>query len=272
MTGPRRGLVVAAPQSGSGKTVFTLGLLRALRRSGISVASAKSGPDYIDPGFHTAASGAPCVNLDAWAMDGPSLRSRAYRHTPPGGLLVVEGAMGLFDGAADGTGSTADLAATLDLPVLLVVDASRQAQSIGALVRGFAAHRPDVPVAGLILNRVGSPRHEGLLRQGLGAAGLPVAGVLSNQTSLSLPSRHLGLVQASENRGLEAFLDAAGQKVAAETDLGRDRQNVNAACRHRALCRSASDRQARPSRLHGIRRFPSPIHTCCRTGGTRAAA
>jgi len=219
MPGPRSGLVIAAPQSGSGKTVFTLGLLRALRDAGHPIASAKSGPDYIDPKFHEAATGTPCLNLDAWAMSAGAIKARAQNHTPPGAMLVVEGAMGLFDGSAAGKGSTADLAAILGLPVVLVVDASKQAQSIAALAHGFASLRDDTALAAIILNRVGSPRHERILRQALEPIGIPVLGALSNDKTLALPSRHLGLVQAGEIGDLEDFIQAAAAKIETETDI-----------------------------------------------------
>lgn len=215
----RRGVVIAAPQSGSGKTIVTLGLLRALKRKGVNIASAKSGPDYIDPKFHEAATNAPCINLDAWAMAPGAITSRALEQTPTGALLVIEGAMGLFDGSAAGQGSTADLAAQLELPVILVIDASRQAQSIAALVHGFDTLRSDIRLGGIILNKVGSARHERILRQSLQPSGVPVLGSLSNDNSLSLPSRHLGLVQAGENADLQHFIDAAANKIDRELDV-----------------------------------------------------
>ncbi|QDL90444.1 cobyrinate a,c-diamide synthase [Paroceanicella profunda] len=215
---PARGLVIAAPASGSGKTTLTLGLLRALARAGRAVRSAKSGPDYIDPAFHAAATGAACVSLDAWAMRPARLRALAARQG--GEILVVEGAMGLFDGAPpEGRGSTADLAQALGLPVLLVVDAARQGQSVAALVEGFARHRPGLALAGVVLNRVGSARHERLLRGALGQTGVPVLGAVPRLTELDLPSRHLGLVQAGEHPALEAFLDRAADRVSAALDL-----------------------------------------------------
>jgi cobyrinic acid a,c-diamide synthase len=157
--GPK-GLLIAAPSSGAGKTTVTLALLRAFKNAGLSVVSAKSGPDYIDPKFHEAASGTPCINLDAWAMDGGTLRTLAGSHAAGHDLLIAEGAMGLFDGAANGRGSAADLARSLQLPVILVVDCAKQAQSVAALVSGFKHFRSDVQVTGVILNRVGSARHE----------------------------------------------------------------------------------------------------------------
>lgn len=205
--------VIAAPASGSGKTTVTLGLLRALRDHGAPHHGAKSGPDYIDPRFHEAASGLPCLNLDAWAMT-PD-RIRALCPDP----VVVEGAMGLFDGAPDGRGATADLARILNLPVVLVVDAGRMSQSIAPLVLGFARFDPRVTIAGVILNNVGSPRHEAMLREALAPAGLPVLGVVPRQAGLATPSRHLGLVQAQERGDLEAFIASAATLIARTVDL-----------------------------------------------------
>lgn len=214
MTG--RGLILAAPSSGSGKTTVTLGLLRALARAGVPVRGAKSGPDYIDPVYHAAACGQPCVNLDAWAMTPGRIRSLAAGPD----LLLIEGAMGLFDGAPpDGAGATADLARILGLPVVLVVDAARMAHSVAPLVSGFAAHDPEVRIAGVILNRVGSPRHDAMLRRALAPLGLPVLGALPRDSALALPSRHLGLVQAGEHGDLEGFLGAAADLAAAHVDL-----------------------------------------------------
>ncbi len=212
-------LVIAAPASGSGKTTVTLALLRRLANSGLSVASAKVGPDYIDPCFHAAASGKPCLNLDPWAMPTALLQDLLRQQCAQSDLVVVEGVMGLFDGAADGTGSTADLAARFRLPVILVIDAAAQSQSIAALVEGFARHRSACRVAGLILNRVGSPRHENLLRRALAPVGLPIIGALPRQADLALPGRHLGLVQAGEHQDLERYLDQAAERLAGRLDL-----------------------------------------------------
>ncbi|UEM01248.1 cobyrinate a,c-diamide synthase [Skermanella rosea] len=209
------GLVLAAPASGSGKTVTVLALLRHFSRSGVAVESRKVGPDYIDPLFHAAASGRPCLNLDPWAMRPGTLARLAEADAE---LLVVEGVMGLFDGAADGSGSTADLAAQAGWPVVLVVDAKSQAQSIAALVHGFGSFRRDVTVSGVILNRVGSARHEALLRTALEPLGVPVLGALPRLEALELPDRHLGLVPAGEHVGLDAFLDRAADAVARHVD------------------------------------------------------
>ena len=217
------GLILSAPASGSGKTVITLGILRALRRLGLPVRSAKSGPDYIDPRFHAAATGLPCPNLDAWAMRPDRIAGLAA--TRPDDLLIVEGAMGLFDGAPpDSRGATADLARQLGFPVVLIVDAGRIAGSVAPLVAGFARFDPDVRIAGVILNRVGSPRHAGMLERALAPLGLPVLGVIPRSGDLTIPSRHLGLVQAQEQADLEAFLDRAAALISEHLDLAALRQ------------------------------------------------
>ncbi|WOS61272.1 cobyrinate a,c-diamide synthase [Sinorhizobium fredii] len=213
------GLMIAAPSSGSGKTTVTLGLLRALTRRGFPIAPGKAGPDYIDPAFHTAASGKPCLNYDPWAMRTELLRANAAAATKDGSTLIVEAMMGLYDGAADGTGSPADLAATLGLAVVLVVDCARLSHSVAALVRGYMDHRHDVRVAGVILNRVGSDRHEAMLRDALDRASVPIFGVLRQDGALTLPERHLGLVQAGEHGTLEAFIDHAATRVASGCDV-----------------------------------------------------
>jgi cobyrinic acid a,c-diamide synthase len=188
-----RGLVVAAPASGQGKTTVTLAVLRALARRGVDVRPFKAGPDYIDPRFLAAAAGREARNLDPWGMRAGTLR--AVLATAEGAeLALVEGVTGLFDGALDGTGSTADLAAAFGLPVVLVVDARGMGASVAALVDGFRRHRDDVDVAAVLLNRVGSARHEALLRRAL-AGVAEVVGCLPRDDGLVLPSRHLGLVR-----------------------------------------------------------------------------
>lgn len=214
-----KAIIVAAPHSGSGKTLVTLGLLRALRNRGTSVASFKTGPDYIDPQFHAAASGRDCLNLDLWAMGKDHCAWLLGAHARDAGIAIIEGVMGLFDGPEGAPGSTADLAAAMDLPVLLVIDVAHQAQSIAALVSGFQKFRADVKIAGLFLNRVKSDRHTALLEDALRPAGIPVIGRMRQVDSLSLPSRHLGLVQAFENQTLEMTLESAASGVARETKL-----------------------------------------------------
>ena len=211
-----RGLIIAAPSSGSGKTTLTLGILRAIRDQKIPVRAAKSGPDYIDPKFHQAACGRACINLDAWAMTPERIRELAAGPE----LLIIEGAMGLFDGAPpDGKGSVADLARILNLPVILVIDASKMAQSVAPIVAGFATQDPEVRVGGVILNKVGSPRHEKMLREALAPTGVPILGAVLRDGGLALPSRHLGLVQAQEHADLQDFLDGAAAQISMEVDL-----------------------------------------------------
>jgi cobyrinic acid a,c-diamide synthase len=215
MTTP--GLIIAAPASGCGKTVVTLALLRAFADAGVVVASAKAGPDYIDPRFHEIASGRPCPNLDVWAMRPDTIaRILVEIHSD---LLLVEGVMGLFDGPQGAKGSTADLAAALGVPVVLVLDVSRQGQSVAALARGFRDFRPDIDMAGVILNRVASTRHCDTLLAALKNADIRVFGAVPRSSALALPERHLGLVQAAEHPDLEAFLSTAGALVAGAVDL-----------------------------------------------------
>ncbi|QOG06636.1 cobyrinate a,c-diamide synthase [Aureimonas sp. OT7] len=212
----RQGILISAPASGCGKTLVTLALLRLLARRGIPVTPAKSGPDYIDPGFHRLASGHDSVNLDAYAMQPSTILRLAGQGD---GLLAVEGAMGLFDGAANGRGSAAALAQMLGLPVILVVDCARQAQSVAALVRGFATHDPSIGIGGLILNRVGSQRHEAMLRTALEPLAIPVLAALPAEPSLAIPSRHLGLVRAQELDADERLCDRAADWLEVALDL-----------------------------------------------------
>ncbi|MGE0210480.1 MAG: cobyrinate a,c-diamide synthase [Parvibaculaceae bacterium] len=215
------GLVIAAPATGSGKTVVTTALAAAARAQGKKVATAKVGPDYIDPRFHAVASGKPCFNLDPWAMR-PAFVSRLFEDLGAhADLVVVEGVMGLFDGPVGARGSTADVAAALGLPVVLVIDAGAQGQSVAALARGFSDFRHDVEVEGVILNRVTSPRHADMLSFALREANVAVFGAMPREASLVLPSRHLGLVQAEEHSDLEAFIKGAAEILARSVDLKR---------------------------------------------------
>ena len=207
-----RGLIFAAPASGSGKTTLVAGLLRLLTRRGLRISAAKLGPDYIDPAFHAAATGSACLNIDLWAMRPETISALLDRLLHGKELAIVEAAMGLFDGAADGLGSAADFAAFCGWPVILVIDAHGQAQSVAALLSGFAHHRADVQIAGVIFNRVGSASHEASLRHAVEPLEIPVLGAIPRKSDLVLPERHLGLVQAMEHADLEDFLDLlAGQ-------------------------------------------------------------
>jgi cobyrinic acid a,c-diamide synthase len=220
MTPP--GLIISAPASGTGKTTLTLGLARAFRDRGMAVQTFKSGPDYIDPAFHRAATGRPSFNLDTWAM-GADLIGALLTHAQGADLILAEGSMGLHDGVATpgaiGTGSSADLAATLGWPVILVIDVAGQAQTAAAIAMGLAAFRPDLTLAGVVLNRVASPRHERLVRLGMAQAGITVLGALPRNAAITMPERHLGLVQAEELPELEPLLDEAARFVAAHVDL-----------------------------------------------------
>ncbi len=201
------GWLVAAPRSGGGKTTLTLGLVAALRRRGVTVRTAKCGPDYIDPAFHAAASGAPGVNLDSWAMP-PAMLDALFAQACAGAeVLIVESAMGLFDGVAGPpgrTGSGADIAARFGLPVLLVLDVSGQAQTAAAVAAGLAGFDGAVRVGGVVLNRIGSEKHRRAVEA---AMRLPVLGAIPRDAGLALPERHLGLVQAGEHPALAAQLE-----------------------------------------------------------------
>jgi cobyrinic acid a,c-diamide synthase len=217
-----RALMIAAPRSGSGKTTLTLGLLRALRRAGRSVVGVKSGPDYIDPAFHAAASGAPGVNLDSWSMTPDLIGALASEAARGRDLLICEASMGLFDGVPaplGRSGASADVAAALGLPVLLLLDVSGQAQSAAAVVKGCTSYDPCVEIAGVVLNRVGSARHRRLAGEAIEALGVKVVGALPRLEALALPERHLGLVQAGELESLDKKLDDIAGAVAAHVDL-----------------------------------------------------
>ncbi|WP_371225667.1 cobyrinate a,c-diamide synthase [Roseovarius sp. 2305UL8-3] len=216
------GLMISAPASGTGKTTLMLGLLNALAKRGMSVQPFKSGPDYIDPGFHRAAAGRASFNLDSWAM-GPGMLGALVGAAEGADLALAEGSMGLFDGVAQpgetGSGASADISAMTGWPVILMLDVSGQAQSAAATALGFKTMRPDVKLAGVVLNKVASPRHKMLLSLGMEAVGVPVLGALPRQGSVELPERHLGLVQAEEQPELMRLLDAAGDFITEHLDL-----------------------------------------------------
>lgn len=236
MTAP--GLLISAPASGTGKTTLMLGLLAAFRARGLAVQPFKNGPDYIDPAFHRAASGRTSVNLDSWAM-GAGRIAGFLAATDGADLVLAEGSMGLFDGVArpgeSGTGASADLSALTGWPVVLVLDVSGQAQSAAAAALGFRAYRPDVALAGVVLNRVASPRHEALVRDGMERAGIRVFGALPRQAGIEMPERHLGLVQAEETPDLDRIITEAGRFVTAHLDLAA----LAAAARPSALAAAA---------------------------------
>jgi cobyrinic acid a,c-diamide synthase len=217
-----RGLVIAALRSGSGKTVLTLGLMRAFARRGLAVAGAKCGPDYIDPAFHAAATGRPSYNLDSWAMSPSQIGALAAETAAGVDLLLAEASMGLFDGVPAGegrSGASADIAAATGWPVLLVHDATGQAQSAAAMLAGAAAYDPRIRIAGVVLNKLGSERHLRLVKEAVEKAGFCVVGALTRTPDLALPERHLGLVQASETKNLDRVLDGLADRMSAQVDL-----------------------------------------------------
>ncbi|MFE3886884.1 cobyrinate a,c-diamide synthase [Streptomyces lydicus] len=223
-------LVIAAPSSGAGKTTVATGLMAAFAEAGLVVSPHKVGPDYIDPGYHSLATGRPGRNLDAY-LCGPGRIAPLFLHGAAGAdLALVEGVMGLFDGAS-GMGelsSTAQVAKLLRAPVVLVVDASSQSRSVAALVHGFASWDPEVRLAGVILNKVGSDRHEELLREAMESSGVPVLGALRRDGRAGTPSRHLGLVPVAERRS-EAVESVA--ELAARVREGCDLQALLALAR-----------------------------------------
>ena len=217
-----RCLVISAPASGAGKTTLTLALARAYRDRGLTVQCFKSGPDYIDPAFHAAATGRTSVNLDSWAMTRDTIHSLAARGADAD-LILAEGSMGLFDGVAlpgaTGTGASADLAAMMGWPVLLVLDPSGQAQTAAAVAAGLRDFRPGVRLAGVVLNRIASPRHEDLVRRALESVAIPVLGALPRHAPIAMPERHLGLVQAEEQTRLSDLIAEAARLIAERIDL-----------------------------------------------------
>ncbi len=238
-------IVVAAPSSNAGKTSVATGLIAALTARGLTVSPHKVGPDYIDPGYAGLAAGRPGRNLDPWLVGEDRIAPlflRGALHPRPAHVAVVEGVMGLFDGASHasvepGFASTAHVAALLRAPVVLVVDGSSQARSVAALVHGFATFDPGVRLGGVVLNRVGSDRHEAILREALAAAGVPVLGAVRRLEQLHTPSRHLGLIPAAErSEAALATVRRLGEVVAKAVDLDAVL----------ALARSAPPLDARP--------------------------
>ncbi|MCA6112175.1 cobyrinate a,c-diamide synthase [Bradyrhizobium cenepequi] len=226
-----RSLVISAPASGVGKTTVTLALARAYRDRGLKVQCFKSGPDYIDPAFHTAATGRASVNIDGWAMHREAIEALASRGADAD-LILAEGSMGLFDGVAapgvSSTGSTSDIAEMMGWPVLLVIDPSGQAQTAAAVAAGLRDFRAGLRLAGVVLNRVASARHEDLVRRAMARVGIAVFGALPRYAAITLPKRHLGLVQAEEQAELIDLIAEAARFVTGHVDL--DALLQSAAC------------------------------------------
>ena len=216
-------LVIAATQSGAGKTTIVTGLLAALRERGVAVQSFKVGPDYIDPGYHQLASGRPGMNLDTWLTPKEKLSASLAREMAGAGIAIIEGVMGLYDGGRQGISSTAEIAKLLKAPVVLVIDAKSMGASAAAIALGFRDYDKEVKIAGVILNRVGSDTHEAMLREAMAAIGMPVFGVLRRQEGLGMPERHLGLVPVEERSGADEparkAVKAMGIAVGKQVDL-----------------------------------------------------
>ncbi|WP_406461210.1 cobyrinate a,c-diamide synthase [Streptomyces sp. NBC_01622] len=259
-------LVIAAPSSGSGKTTVATGLMAAFAARGLAVSPHKVGPDYIDPGYHALATGRVGRNLDAY-LCGPELIGPLFAHGARGcDLAVVEGVMGMYDGAA-GEGelaSTAHVAKLLRAPVVLVVDASSQSWSVAALVHGFASWDPEVRVGGVVLNKVASDRHEALLREALDAAGVPVLGVLRRVPQVDTPSRHLGLVPVAERRAAAVEAVAA---MGAQVDAGCDLEALLALARSAGALSCAAWDAAEVLDSSPPPPLPSPTLGFARAGG-----
>jgi len=239
-------VVIAGTHSGVGKTTVATGLMAAWRRRGVGVRAAKVGPDFIDPGYHALATGRPGRNLDVWLCGADAIGPLAGRAADGGDVLVVEGVMGLFDGAADGTpSSTADVAALLDAPVVLVVDAAALSQSVAALVHGYGSLEGGAGrIAGVILNRVASDGHEALLRDALAPLAIPVVGALRRDDAFTWRDRHLGLVPVAEHA---AEVVAALDRLAAAVDRSCDLDAIAAVARSASARREAPPVAARPS-------------------------
>lgn len=221
------GLLVAAPRSGAGKTLVTIGLQRAFMAEGLRVAAAKCGPDYIDPGFHAAATGRASINLDGFAMAPDMLRGLAAQQATDADLLVAETAMGLYDGAGSHS-SGAAVAGLTGWPVLLVVDAEGAGQSVAAVAHGVATYPGAPPIAGVIVNRVASDRHAAMIAEGFAALDLPLLGMIRREATLAVASRHLGLVQAREDGALHERIDAIAAIIARDCNLAAIRATARA--------------------------------------------
>ena len=218
----QKGIVVAGTHSGCGKTTVTAGLIRALRDKGLRVQPFKSGPDYIDPGFHSAAAGRPCRNLDTRMLEEKAVKELYQRQMPDADISIVEGVMGLFDGAGadDERGSAAHLSKLLGLPVVLVIDARAMARSAAAMAYGYARFDPEVRVAGFIMNRVGSSRHASLLKEAVEkGTGLPVLGCFERDSEITIPDRHLGLVPSWEDEDLQNRIKLIGKRASESINL-----------------------------------------------------
>ncbi len=221
-------VVIAATQSGSGKTTLVTGLLGAFREQGLRVQAYKVGPDYIDPGYHALASGCPAHNLDTWLVSEDKSKEIFAETAKYADIAVIEGVMGLYDGGRKGISSTAEIAKMLDAPVLLVIDAKSMGASAAAIALGFKAYDPEVRLAGVLLNRLGSASHEKMIRDALGELGIPVYGAVRRNPEFSMQERHLGLLPTEENQDWKLVQRIAGA-VAESVSLGEIRKLAESA-------------------------------------------
>lgn len=217
-------IVIAATQSGSGKTTIVTGLLAALRAQGMRVQSYKIGPDYIDPGYHELASGRPGHNLDTWLVPSNKLSEIFQRTVQDADIAVIEGVMGLYDGGSGGISSTAAIAKLLDAPVLLVINAKAMGESAAALALGFKNYDPSVRIAGVILNRLGSDSHRDMIVEALDKLAIPVFGAVYRNDKMTMPERHLGLLPVTENAQETAVVAEIGRTIGAQVDLEKIRE------------------------------------------------
>lgn len=216
-------LVIGAPQGRSGKTTFTLGLLRAFSRQGLAVQSFKKGPDYIDPSWHTAAAGSTCRNLDSFFMNQQEICSSVASNSLKKDITLIEGSMGLYDGLdLEGSSSTAEIAKITQSPVLLIIDATRMTRSTAAMVMGYQHFDPEVKIVGIVLNKVARPRHEKMAREAIEKfCGIPVVGAIPKDAGLEIPDRHLGLVTQGEMAETKQFLNYLADVICEHTDLNK---------------------------------------------------
>ena len=212
-------IVIAATQSGSGKTTIVTGLLAALKEKGLKVQSYKVGPDYIDPGYHEIASGRPGHNLDTWLVTEEKLAEIFARTADDADIAIIEGVMGLYDGGKNGISSTASVAKLLDAPVLLVINAKSMGESAAALALGFKQYDPTVNIAGVILNRLGSPTHRQMIEEALERLDIPVFGAVGRNDKMNMPERHLGLLPVQENNSEAEVVAEIGRTVGASVDI-----------------------------------------------------
>ena len=264
-------VVIAATQSGSGKTTIVTGLLAALRGRGLRVQSYKIGPDYIDPGYHALASGHPAHNLDTWLVPEEKARDIFCRTAEAADIAVIEGVMGLYDGGTKGISSTAAVAKLLDAPVLLVINAKSMGESAAALALGFRSYDPAVRFAGVILNRLGSDTHRAMIEEAMARLDIPVFGAVRRDEALTLPERHLGLLPAEENQRDKETVAAIGRAVGAQVDLDGIKALAETApdmirprCRASTPpVRAAAAKGAPGSPWRRMRRFPFTTRKAC---------